>query len=799
MEIYLDKLYRDDKKAEPLFVAVPFPKGKLRDEKSVRMRDGESTLPLQCKVTSRYDDGSVRFLFVRFLADLPGNKKLTFYLDCDKTESSFRDEPFRTVHPVSVRKTGSGFEVKTMLDDSKEEFSFAVNNDSAEIFGRITVAGRNYEAGRFAGPLLKDADGNEYDILLGEWEVTEEGPICAILQSQGTQKTKNKQIRFEVKLTAYAGKPWVEISYRIINTTDDPFGIKSLCFQMIGNAENGQISADSKADYPGEKLDSTGCGEVITAAQFGEGPVYHARSSAEADQIMELAKPENIRTLAASSNYKTDYFIAKGGNPVRKAVDADKLMKEANEHFAEVFYGTFFADYTDSDGGFAATVFQAQQNFPKAVEANRNGVKVFIVPQDAGPVVLQSGMSREQKFLLHFHDANLPISEINNRSIIYQMPDRPYVSYRVHKEAGIWPEIFADQKDPMVEQNLIGRADSHARAYGMLNFGDSYDANYTAQGRGDGKLVWCNNEYDYPHSCALLYARTGIRRFMDYMIASCSHWMDVDICHYHANPLYVGGQWEHTAGHTVNGVMVCSHEWVEGLLDYYHFTGDERGLRTAIGVGENVLKLLELPLYQKAGEANARETGWALRTLTALYVETHDKKWLVKCDKILNDFKIWEQTYGHWLAPYTDNTAIRVGFMISIAVGSLMRYYKVFPDEELKTMILRAVDDMIENCYVEDWGIFYYKELPSLNRLGNNTLLLEALTAAYDLTKDTRYLEYGMGTFRKAIREFPSYESRKQKMEDAVIVGSASSKNFAQSFIPLAGFYRAYSESVLNK
>jgi uncharacterized protein YyaL (SSP411 family) len=269
--------------------------------------------------------------------------------------------------------------------------------------------------------------------------------------------------------------------------------------------------------------------------------------------------------------------------------------------------------------------------------------------------------------------------------------------------------------------------------------------------------------------------------------------MDVDVCHYHRDPLYIGGQWEHTAGHTINGVMVCSHEWVEGLLDYYHFTGDERGLETATGIGDNILRLLELPMYQKPGEANARETGWALRALTALYIETHDDKWLGKCERIVNDFKVWEDTFGNWLAPYTDNTAVRVVFMISIAVGSLMRYYRVFPDPKIKDMIIRAVDDMIENCYVEDWGLFYYKELPSLARLGNNTLVLEALTAAYDLTGDESYLSYGMGTFTKAIEDTPGYDGKKQKIENAVIVGSASSKNFAQSFAPLAGFYRAYS------
>ena len=96
--------------------------------------------------------------------------------------------------------------------------------------------------------------------------------------------------------------------------------------------------------------------------------------------------------------------------------------------------------------------------------------------------------------------------------------------------------------------------------------------------------------------------------------------MDVDVCQYSKNPLRIGGQWEHTAGQCKNGKMVCSHEWVEGVIDYYHFTGDERGLETAISIGDNILRLLDTPMYAKPGEANARETGRALRALVPLYV-----------------------------------------------------------------------------------------------------------------------------------------------------------------------------------
>jgi hypothetical protein len=552
------------------------------------------------------------------------------------------------------------------------------------------------------------------------------------------------------------------------------------------------------------KGDSVGEGSAVKGEVSLAGPVYETTGVKRLPEIEEKirngsAACENgfVRTCVGSSNYKTNFEIAENGISVDRVVDAKYLVGEANEHFAEVFYGTFFADRTDNDGGVCATIYQAQQNYPKAVKADESGIYVMLVPRDVDRVVMQPGMSREQRFLLYFHSADESLTEIDNRSLIYQMPDRPSVSSDVFKKAGVMPDIFVD-RDKInydVEISLIAKCDDHSRCSGMLNFGDAPDMGYTKQGRGKGKLVWSNNEYDFPHACALLYARTGERRFLDYMIAAGSHWMDVDVCHYSEDSLLIGGQWEHTRGHCVDGCMVCSHEWVEGLLDYYHFTGDERAYETALGIGENVLRLLETPMYQTSGESNARETGWALRTLTALYVETGDTKWTAKCQWIVGHFEEWTREYGEWLAPYTDNTAIRVGFMISVAVGSLMRYYRVFPSDGLKKLILSAVDDLVDNCLMDN-GLFYYKELPSLDRLGNNTLLLEALTIGYELTGEVRYLEYGKRTFWRSINA-PSGGNVNEKniVEDAVVTKGGSPKNFGQCMIPLSVYYKAASDN----
>ena len=93
-------------------------------------------------------------------------------------------------------------------------------------------------------------------------------------------------------------------------------------------------------------------------------------------------------------------------------------------------------------------------------------------------------------------------------------------------------------------------------------------------------------------------------------------------------------------------------------------------------------------------------------------------------------------------------------------------------------------------------GVFSYKELPSLNRIGSNTLLLEAMTIAYELTGDTKYLNYGKRTFWNNIRAAaPGVTGVKSIVEDAIIHKTTGTKNFAQSFIPLSVFYKALADN----
>lgn len=780
--VYVEKLYRYPRIGEHLTLAVPFRQGELTEEGSVRICDGDKVLPVQSKVTGRYPDGSVKYLLVRFVGDLPGNEGKEFSLDWKEVPAQELPQDFGAA--LQVQEMSDGYRIDS------DVLQLRVKNHTGNLVEMLSVEGRTYDKEQFAGPLLECRGEDGFlppaEMTFGEWELAEAGPLCVTLKNCGTHLlTGGNRIAFEARITVWSGKPWVEVSYRIINTSKEELDIGALGFYCKAQKDSPVSSVLGAEGHEG-MIKSVSGNRDSGILKDEDSDVYRVKGTGNLAEVEALCPVKDIRTCTGYSNYKTDFTIGGRGRNVVETVTADRVIMEANEHFSEVLYGTFFADRTDERGGICATIYQAQQNFPKAVKADGNGLAVMLVPRGEDRVVMQPGMSREQRFLLHFHDSAESLAELDNRSLIYQMPDRPVISPKVFKDAGVMPAVFPEKPDYKVEMSLIRKVDGHGRTFGMLNWGDSVDGGYTAQGRGGGKPVYSNNEYDFPHACALMYARTGTRRFLDYMLVSASHWMDVDICHYSDDPLWIGGQIEHTRGHVIKGKIVPSHEWVEGLLDYYHFTGDERSLECAKGIGENVLRLLDTPAYQKTGEMNARETGWALRSLTALYVETGEEKWLEKCDWIVGHFKKWEEDYGYWLSPYTDNTLIRVGFMISVAVGSLMRYYRVRPSEELKGMMVRAIDDVLENCRLDN-GLFYYKELPSLNRLGNNTLLLEAMAIGYELTGDTKYLEAGMETFY-ANRGGGGGGGLRVHIDDAVIWPGDSTKGFAQSFLPIATF-----------
>ncbi len=736
--LHFEKISKFNRKAEPVSVALPFAEGALKDKSSLVIFDGNTPLPLQREPLGHWKDGSVKWLLVHFQPDLPGNnsKILTFH-----SENSGAAPP-PPVQKVSVKPQNDGLCVHT------GPLELTIGENGYDPVRDVSLNGRPLPL-RFSG----------FNILCGdeklksncaplELKVEEEGPLRAVIEVTGKHRRPDGSdfIDFRGRITAYAGKPYIEVEHKFIHR-EEP---EELYFDELA------LRMDAE------------CGEDIKLA-LGEG------------------------------FYGTG--IRKGADNLSLTIDADTLLSQAFEHFVDSFYGDFWADWSGDKGGAALSIYQAHQNFPKAFEVDQQGITACLYPgQSAQPAKVLRGMGKTHRMLVHFHDADTPLEDISARSLQFQLPDRPALPPEWYRKNNPWVENFFPESLPRklyTRFNLLH--DGRPKALGMMHFGDAPDSNYTDQGRGKGETVYVNNEYDRPHACALFYGLSSQRRALDSALVSARHWLDVDFCHYHPDPLLNGGLRIHTAYHAAGKVDI-SHQWTEGLLDYYFLTGRSEALETAQAIGENILRHRARPRMNRTGAGSVRQNGWALRALAGLYLATGEERWREESTKIVELFLDWFDEFDAMLAPYTSHSMPRVPFMITLTANSLARYLLVEKDRRVEQLLVDMMDDLLENCLGPD-GIFYYKELPSLQRTASLPHALEALAHAYRITGQERYLKIATRQFATIVDSPVSRAGTKKRKDPsgAVFKGEGRACYFASDYTSLLIFAgEAASKGMLN-
>ena len=223
-------------------------------------------------------------------------------------------------------------------------------------------------------------------------------------------------------------------------------------------------------------------------------------------------------------------------------------------------------------------------------------------------------------------------------------------------------------------------------------------------------------------------------------------------------------------------------------------TGNPNGLEAAMSIGDNLLKLMELPLYHTPATVEPREIGWAMRTFMALYRETHNKKWLDACSFIVDVYEEWEKALGTWTTPYPDNYMDRVPFMMHVGIVGLYQYYEFTKNEKVKQTMLAVINDIIKHCYIQRANVFFGKQHPSVRFLNLNGMVLESLAIAYELTEKEEYIEKGLGMFLWITQENqpPIYDFSKYKENEYTVIYNcpAGPKRCAQTLLPLLHYYR---------
>ncbi len=744
--LHFPKLSQYPRRREPVSVGIPWSQGRLPDPTHLLILDGDTPLPTQVQVLGTWPDGSVRWSLVHFQPDLPGNKAKDFQL-----EVATAAVPVELEEQVSVTRHGTEWKVNT------GPLSFGLHQGSVFALHDVSLENSEFWSGLNVGALqmrLVECP-DSLEPMIERVEVEESGPLRAVISLQGPHvgPSGSSPMAYHGRVTVYAGKPYVEVEHKFVH---------------MGEADDLHLAALSSEFRPAP-AQVTGFQQV----SLGEG---YYRTGIETSQ-----------------------------SAVAMTIDAETLLYQSNEHFTESFYGDFWVDWRTARGGLAISHYQAHQHYPKSLEAGPDGMAAGLYPSGAEPARILQGMGKTHRLLFHFHHSG-PFSqekhepeiegpdlqEIMVRSLQFQLPDVPSLPRAWYRENNPWSMDFFPVEIP---KKLLTRFnemhEARPQALGMMHFGDAPDAGYTDQGRGQGESVWVNNEYDRPHMCALYYGLTAQRRLLDSALVCARHWLDVDFCHKHADPLIEGGLKIHTAYHGT-GKVVPSHEWTEGFLDYYFLTGRREGLRAARSIGRNILRHMALPNMRAPGAASVREGGWALRAMVGLYLGTLEEEWKREATRIAELFVIWQREFDALLAPYTSHSMPRVPFMASITVNSLARYLLLEDSQDVRDLIVDVVDDLLQHTLGPD-GITFYKELPSLGHTAPTPHFLEALTHAYLITEDERYLQIGTRQFAALTARGLDVRPAAKFVDTggAVISGKGGGRQFADSYSSILLFAAA--------
>jgi uncharacterized protein YyaL (SSP411 family) len=182
----------------------------------------------------------------------------------------------------------------------------------------------------------------------------------------------------------------------------------------------------------------------------------------------------------------------------------------------------------------------------------------------------------------------------------------------------------------------------------------------------------------------------------------------------------------------------------------YLLTGEPFLKETVETIGNNLAKLAEDRQYKFMGHNHCgRTTGWSLLALAGAYEIGRDERYL-EAMKLLVDDALKEQDprCGGWL--YTMGPGhcdcIRgkhvgmAGFITSILINGLSRYYLMTGDERLPQAIDRAVTFLNNDTWREEWHDWRYTLCPATSRMGQMGVIMMAVVNGARIGKNPEHL-----------------------------------------------------------
>ena len=442
--------------------------------------------------------------------------------------------------------------------------------------------------------------------------------------------------------------------------------------------------------------------------------VWHATPTAHSPRMAEGAVPIAVHADAGAVHVADVTQLG--------LVETDFPQYERGSYLGMVDNWT---GMTDNQAAWVLALPEAAERFPKGWRVDGRHVTLELHPGWGEPLKWRQGMTLFQRWCLSQLPKESTAEELKDEGLRWLRPPIVTVSTEAYQAAG-WRVTFPYQPEryPRTEYT-IRETWNFSWVRGTFNWGDD--------GFEKGRR---NHEYDFIANAAKEFARTGHTEIRKFCRSAAEHMMHTDFVAVSADPWKEGGVPAHCADHTA-GSAYPSHMWTEGLLLYHQLTGDPYALKVAMRVGDFFLKYID-ERFQVV-QATAREMGWTLVALGALYDVTREERYLNGIKKVV-DFYL---DRGVELFFPTDAT-----FCVGVAVIGFDRVRPFYRNEEISRFLLGVLDwIMAHRC--DGIGIFDYwhdSERKAFSYI--QTHLPEALNIGYRLSDDLKYLKAAWRLFQ---------------------------------------------------
>lgn len=725
----------------PAVMGLPFGRSKLRTPQDLRLfRPDGRPVPLQADLAARWNDGSVKFATISFLAETSSEKALAYRLE-SRNDGGRAEETAPTAviketkDAWQIRGSGLHFNLNKKVPALFENVAFDRNGD-----GAITGEERICAPPQLANLRLETGDG--VNLTCGppeRFDVECNGGVRAVLRWSGPLVCPKNQKgwAYVIRATLYARVPEMRLGVTLINDNPEPKyrEVKMIALRLPLEAQGGVVGA-----LDGGRLVPPGP-EGLMAQQDDENRSRMTglpQGGKRMPGIAVVADGKSRVTVATRDfwqSYPSGYAIKSDGLHIRILPPLE----------ANAYSGASELDALRLFGWF------------------RNGRYIF-----------KAGQAIQKEFVIRYgaaDDSTDPVSFAKwaQAPLIPQAPpeylcgggllSRPIFA----SGTGAW-QSYDDFFEKGFRASLEDR--EKQRTFGWMHFGDWF---------GERLLNYGNNEYDMPWAMALQWARTGDARYFERGLEMARHHSTTDTVHGSFADRWNGLVYEHSFNHVGIDIAPDDPRLKQGLLARYMaefgamlggaidrqghvfqagnwiyatLTGDGWLREVAKRVSDNQAERLT-PAFDFTIE---RAGGWPIINMTMAHHFSGDPYYL-NAARIMVERAIDRQdpVSGGWLQWHAGGESGGEqgmggkAFAVGILSHGLLRYLEQEPKPrpDVERMLIRGADFLRDHAWVPGKGFRYISHLKyhadKPRRGGSEGLNAELVAFAYERTRDERY------------------------------------------------------------